>query len=194
LVPFTGSGHVPLADIQSADLRNYRPSFLNPRESPPNAISARAKTDPLTKGVMVPVNRRTASTTQVPRKKTPAILLFIPMVIYKEKREKKAEACRRSLHRTCIHAAVPGTGANPALQGIAEGFRTDKLSAMMLTRQNQKAPAGSRLGPSESKADAWSNMLGASPTTICPVPSLKTVAGCSFQRPLFSLSRFCCCP
>jgi hypothetical protein len=51
--------------------------FLKPRENPPRTTSATANTHPLTKKVIVPVRSKIASITQIPKKRIPAVFLFM---------------------------------------------------------------------------------------------------------------------
>jgi hypothetical protein len=55
---------------------------LNPRESQPSNISAPANTHPLSKGVIVDVRRRVASTTLIPKKRNPAVFPFMEPILY----------------------------------------------------------------------------------------------------------------
>ena len=45
----------------------------NPRDKTPNRTSATAKIDPLTKGVITPINNKPARTKQTHRKRNPAV-------------------------------------------------------------------------------------------------------------------------
>ncbi len=54
-------------------------SFLNPLDNPPNKTNATAKTHPLTRGVIVFVSNRIASTIQTLRKRNPAVRLFMKL-------------------------------------------------------------------------------------------------------------------